>query len=940
MGTKTPKTVKESFDKAKEVISTVAKALEQHRNESAFGFGVECVLKAQELRKIIDEKNIPDKYKVAVIGRFKAGKSSFVNELLETQIAGENTSPETAAITTFTYSENTSVSIKFLDLANWQKSEEAYKQDPGSPDALRYKAWIDFEKKDFNLPEIKEKFIKEISHIEEISFSGKPKKEQEKEIRNRLKEFTTGSKPYHCLVEKIDIAVPSDILNEGIVLIDTPGLDDVEKLRIQLTKQAVQDVDAIIFLLKSGTGYGQSEKDFFMSMLRKGNLKQLVFVVTMLDHTYDQHVKQSRNDDEDPNSLNTLIQSERERLKKQISETFSEVENVENISLRKFEDQLSHIDIFFTSAQNHRDHKKGEKVLYPLQADDPGGMKKVTHEIFNILSTSSRVAAIVNDLHDESTSTLNQIISTVRERKNIVRNIKNKEEVAKKLITFRSKLDEAIKRFVAATNSNKVAFEKSLADIRVSEKITAQLIASKSREVLSKFQSNDLSKHWKTRRSGYWGYLYQFQERTANAIFPIVSSYLTSLQKPFEEYINELRAESKALSSNASLIAKNESIDISINIDVSKIIEDYFDDVEIKVSKQIELEQEEIISVLDNFLTEDAQSKIESSRDSVTTIRGRGTTLNQNTEVDQFYDSLKEILTDSITIHFANKAEEFSNFLKSKSSFIPEKAIDQAQKKITQFQDDLQTAIDIKLEESRGKILSVCDELEESLGNSLASINNLLSVGPLSPDFSGMVLSEIQTISRSDVKTEPNILQENTPDKLSEFDSGNIYQNLLDLTGSISNLKGIPITLRDGQVKITWESIFPGGVFKNANSMLIIDPFLADWHQLRNVLELINSILSRKNLKQIFILTKEVTDETKASKRNAWYLDASKNVFDHFGASLELKIDTNIHDRFVIFDNGVVVSMGRGLDIYKPSNGERPPAMRPVRGCVITTFSK
>ncbi|MGH8129075.1 MAG: hypothetical protein ACRETC_12075 [Gammaproteobacteria bacterium] len=35
------------------------------------------------------------------MGRFKAGKSSFVIELLERQLAGEDTSPETAAITTF-----------------------------------------------------------------------------------------------------------------------------------------------------------------------------------------------------------------------------------------------------------------------------------------------------------------------------------------------------------------------------------------------------------------------------------------------------------------------------------------------------------------------------------------------------------------------------------------------------------------------------------------------------------------------------------------------------------------------------------------------------------------------------------------------------------------------------------------------------------------------
>jgi hypothetical protein len=180
---------------------------------------------------------------------------------------------------------------------------------------------------------------------------------------------------------------------------------------------------------------------------------------------------------------------------------------------------------------------------------------------------------------------------------------------------------------------------------------------------------------------------------------------------------------------------------------------------------------------------------------------------------------------------------------------------------------------------------------------------------------------------------QPSLLTPSIDDQKSKF------FNLLNQTHNISNLNGRPITLIDGQVKITWESIFPTGYFQKANSILIVDPFLSDWHQLRNLLEVVNSILSRKILKDIFILTKPILEEDKDTKRNQWYKDASKHIYDQFGASLDLRIDSSIHDRFVVFDSGVVMSLGRGLDIYKPSNGERPPAMRPVRGCVITTFS-
>jgi len=76
------------------------------------------------------------------------------------------------------------------------------------------------------------------------------------------------------------------------MLLDTPGLDDTERFCVQLTERAVEDVDAVLFLTKSGAAYGQSEKDFLLSLLRRGTVKQLIFVVTQVDQTYEQHVKQ------------------------------------------------------------------------------------------------------------------------------------------------------------------------------------------------------------------------------------------------------------------------------------------------------------------------------------------------------------------------------------------------------------------------------------------------------------------------------------------------------------------------------------------------------------------------------------------------------------------------------------------------------------------------
>ncbi len=71
-----------------------------------------------------------------MIGRFKAGKSAFVNELLERRLAGEDTSPETAAITSFRSGESVTAKINFIDKAAWNEFIRIHTEDPTDPAAI------------------------------------------------------------------------------------------------------------------------------------------------------------------------------------------------------------------------------------------------------------------------------------------------------------------------------------------------------------------------------------------------------------------------------------------------------------------------------------------------------------------------------------------------------------------------------------------------------------------------------------------------------------------------------------------------------------------------------------------------------------------------------------------------------------------------------------
>ena len=74
---------------------------------------------SQSTDPIAGANQAPAEYKVGVIGRFKAGKSSFVNELLGRKLAGEDCESETAAVTTFRAGPRVLARISLVNSAAW-----------------------------------------------------------------------------------------------------------------------------------------------------------------------------------------------------------------------------------------------------------------------------------------------------------------------------------------------------------------------------------------------------------------------------------------------------------------------------------------------------------------------------------------------------------------------------------------------------------------------------------------------------------------------------------------------------------------------------------------------------------------------------------------------------------------------------------------------------
>ncbi|MCL5030599.1 MAG: dynamin family protein [Bacteroidetes bacterium] len=173
---------------------------------------------------------------VAVVGVIKRGKSTLLNALLETDvdILSMKVTPETARLSYLIYSEEQFAVIHHLD---------------GNATE------ISFDK----LPEYTS------------SYSGIfPKGKKEKVLNTKYAE----------------IHYPNEYLQQGIILVDTPGVDDPEPARSEVTENFISDADAVIFMVDATEGgLKASELSFMMKRIinNKDKSKGIICVVNKIN---------------------------------------------------------------------------------------------------------------------------------------------------------------------------------------------------------------------------------------------------------------------------------------------------------------------------------------------------------------------------------------------------------------------------------------------------------------------------------------------------------------------------------------------------------------------------------------------------------------------------------------------------------------------------------
>ena len=173
----------------------------------------------RELVRKLDE----DRFHLVVVGEFNHGKTTFVNALLGEQALPVGVTPTTATI----------------HHIRW---------------ALRPEAFV----------------VKTGGERQPIAFE-------------EAKGFAVGGGANAADVDYLEIGYPAALLEERILLVDTPGVNDLSLQRADITYSYIPRADAVLFLLDAGQILKESERVFLQDKLLKASRDKIVFVIAKWD---------------------------------------------------------------------------------------------------------------------------------------------------------------------------------------------------------------------------------------------------------------------------------------------------------------------------------------------------------------------------------------------------------------------------------------------------------------------------------------------------------------------------------------------------------------------------------------------------------------------------------------------------------------------------------
>jgi GTP-binding protein EngB required for normal cell division len=185
--------------------------------------GVGMITLARDIRTTRIPKLEAERFHLVVLGEFNHGKSTFVNALLGSDILPTGITPTTASINHVVWAQQPTARVVLT-------TGESKFLDPG-----------------------------------------------------QLKEWVTVAGGHASEVAYVELGFPSELVKNNVVLVDTPGVNDLNEQRAEVTYGYVPRADAVVFLLDAGQALKDSEREFLRSRVLESARDRLIFVLGKMD---------------------------------------------------------------------------------------------------------------------------------------------------------------------------------------------------------------------------------------------------------------------------------------------------------------------------------------------------------------------------------------------------------------------------------------------------------------------------------------------------------------------------------------------------------------------------------------------------------------------------------------------------------------------------------
>jgi len=178
-----------------------------------------------------------------------------------------------------------------------------------------------------------------------------PKKKDSVEILNELKKIEELIKT----IKFIEIFFPTEYGKDGVEIVDTPGVNDIDQIREEITYKIIPSCDAAILLMDANQILTASEQKFLKEKIIKNDIKKIFFIINKIDEIDE--IDRKKTIEYAKSTLSKIIDNPKVFPVSSRSGLEGKTEN--NIEMIK----ESQIDIFENELCHFLTHEKGKMIL-------------------------------------------------------------------------------------------------------------------------------------------------------------------------------------------------------------------------------------------------------------------------------------------------------------------------------------------------------------------------------------------------------------------------------------------------------------------------------------------------------------------------------------------------------------------------------------------------